>query len=146
MTLTLLEQLENAGVKIDVDSFDPGIAKSLPFKPHDATSNQALIGLQVLDPAQKYVVLEVVQAMPGAPARDVLTVLVRSYSSERSHRGTLTRHSTRSSGRRSYRTCQGVYWRKSRPSSDTTRRRLWITLELTRKHSKPRVSPSESSF
>jgi transaldolase len=72
----LLEQLENAGVKVDVDSYDPEIAKSIPFTPHDATSNQALIGLRVLDPNQKHVVEEALKENPKGSSLDILTVLV----------------------------------------------------------------------
>lgn len=73
---TLLEQLEAAGCKVDVDSFDPAVAQSIPFTPHDATSNQALIGLQVFDPTQHEVVESTVREMPDASPHEVLTVLV----------------------------------------------------------------------
>lgn len=74
--ISLLQQLEQAGVNVDVDSFVPEVAKSLPFTPHDATSNQALIGLCVLDPKQYHVVRDTVVSMPGSTPLDILTVLV----------------------------------------------------------------------
>lgn len=75
-TSCLLQQLEDAGCKIDVDSFVPQVAQSLPFIPHDATSNQALIGLCVFEPANYDIVLRTVKSMPEASPLDVLTVLV----------------------------------------------------------------------
>lgn len=77
-TLCLLEQLENAGCRVDVDSFDPAVAKALPFTPHDATSNQALIGLCIMNPDHHDMVSEVAKSMSDADPLDVLTVLVSS--------------------------------------------------------------------
>lgn len=74
--ISLLQQLEDSGVNVDVDSFVPEIAQSLPFTPHDATSNQALIGLCVLDPKQYHVVEDTVKSMPGSSPLHILTVLV----------------------------------------------------------------------
>jgi len=79
-SLTLLEQLEASGCLVDVDSFVPEVAKSLPFVPHDATSNQALIGLCILNPVNHDLVCDTVKSMPGASALDVLTVLVSFQS------------------------------------------------------------------
>lgn len=76
---TLLEQLENAGCKIDIDSFDPEIADSLPFTPHDATSNQALIRLPVFDPKHLDLVKTVVRDNKGASPHDILTILVSAH-------------------------------------------------------------------
>nr|GAT60619.1 predicted protein [Mycena chlorophos] len=39
---TLLEVLETQ-LNVDVDTMDPAVAKSLPFKPHDMTSNQFIV-------------------------------------------------------------------------------------------------------
>ncbi|OWT40794.1 transaldolase [Cryptococcus neoformans Bt1] len=77
---TLLEQLENAGCKIDIDSFDPEIADSLPFTPHDATSNQALIRLPVFDPKHLDLVKTVVRDNKGASPHDILTILHAKFA------------------------------------------------------------------
>jgi transaldolase len=74
--LSLLEQLEQSGCRVDIDSYDPAIARSLPFKAHDATSNQALIRLQVFGEQNNDLVRRVVREMDGASPHDVLTVLV----------------------------------------------------------------------
>lgn len=72
----MLEQLEASGCKVDIDSYDPEVAKSLPFTPHDATSNQALIGLVVYAPQNRAVVDGVIRSMPGSNPHDILTILV----------------------------------------------------------------------
>jgi transaldolase len=53
MPLSLLQQLENAGLKIDVDTMDPLVSSSLPFVPNDMTSNQKYVDLQIQDPANE---------------------------------------------------------------------------------------------
>lgn len=73
---TLLQQLESAGCLVDVDSFVPAVAKSLPFRAHDATSNQALIGLCVYAPENAQLVNETIKNAPDASALDILTMLV----------------------------------------------------------------------
>jgi transaldolase len=77
--ITLLEQLEKAGVKVDVDSYDPVVVKSFPFTPHDATSNQALISSLVLAPINAEMVKGTVISMPGATPIQVLDVLVCTF-------------------------------------------------------------------
>lgn len=74
--LTLLEQLENSGVNIDVDDADPEVAKSMPFTPHDMTSNQRVIHVQMTAPENKEWVEETVKNMKGKPWEEVYCVLV----------------------------------------------------------------------
>jgi hypothetical protein len=73
---SLLEQLEAAGVKVDVDSMDPKIAAGLPFTPHDMTSNQLLVNEQLQNPENKELVEKTIREMKGASWEDVHTVLV----------------------------------------------------------------------
>lgn len=77
----LLQQLESAGCLVDVDSFVPSVAKSLPFRAHDATSNQALIGLCVHDPANAALVKQTIRKNPIASSLDILTILVSTLLS-----------------------------------------------------------------
>jgi transaldolase len=73
---SLLEQLEAAGVKVDVDSMDPKIAAGLPFTPHDMTSNQLLVNEQLQNPENKELVEKTIREMKGASWEDIHTVLV----------------------------------------------------------------------
>ena len=74
---TLLEQLENSGVGVDVDAGDPEVAKSLPFKPHDMTSNQILVHERIMAPENKELVEKTIREMKGADWKDIHIVLVR---------------------------------------------------------------------
>ncbi|OXC65858.1 hypothetical protein AYX13_05235 [Cryptococcus neoformans] len=73
--LTLLEQLEAAGVKIDTDSMDPKVAANLPIKAHDMTSNQLLTNEQLKNPENKELVEKTIRELKGANWFDVQTVL-----------------------------------------------------------------------
>lgn len=74
--LTLLEQLEATGVKIDTDSMDPKVAANLPIKAHDMTSNQLLTDEQLKNPENKELVEKTIRELKGAKWFDVQTVLV----------------------------------------------------------------------
>lgn len=74
--LTLIEQLENAGVWVVVDEGDPVFAQELPFVPHGMTSNQAIILGRLKDEANKELIQRTVREMKGFDWLDVLTVLV----------------------------------------------------------------------
>lgn len=78
--LSLLQQIEASGCKVDVDSFDPLVARSLPFKAHDATSNQGLIGLCIMAEENLPLVRKVVQDTARETSFDILTVLVSDCS------------------------------------------------------------------
>lgn len=74
--LTLLEQLEAAGVKVDTDSMDPKVAANLPVKAHDMTSNQLLTNEQLKNPENKELVERTIRELKGANWFDIQTVLV----------------------------------------------------------------------
>ncbi|ORY28301.1 putative transaldolase [Naematelia encephala] len=84
---TLLEQLENAGVGVDVDDGDPKIVASvLPYlKPHDVTSNQLIIQAQIINPANKELIEETIRSMPGASWEDIYTVLTAKFHKKLIH-------------------------------------------------------------
>ena len=75
---TLLEQLEASGVGIDVDAGDPAVAKALPFKPHDMTSNQILVHERIVAPENKELVEKTIKEMQGADWLDIHIALVSS--------------------------------------------------------------------
>ena len=75
-SLTLLEQLENSGVGVDVDAGDPAVAKGLPFKPHDMTSNQILLHERIMAAENKELVEKTIREMKGADWKDVHITLV----------------------------------------------------------------------
>ncbi|WWD16179.1 hypothetical protein CI109_100604 [Kwoniella shandongensis] len=78
---TLLEQLEAAGVKVDTDSMDPKVAQSLPFKPHDMTSNQLLVNEQLKNPENKELVEKTIKELgKNASWLDVHTVLTARFA------------------------------------------------------------------
>ncbi|GFZ45842.1 hypothetical protein JCM24511_03574 [Saitozyma sp. JCM 24511] len=77
---SLLEQLEAAGVKVDVDSMDPKIAAGLPFTPHDMTSNQLLVNEQLQNPENKELVEKTIREMKGASWEDIHTVLTARFA------------------------------------------------------------------
>jgi transaldolase len=61
MTITtLIEQLESQ-LNVDVDSMEPSVAKGLPFKPHNMTSNQLLVNEQMLVPENREMFLRAVK-------------------------------------------------------------------------------------
>lgn len=74
--LSLLEQHEASRCKVDVDCCDPEVAKSLPFVPHDMTSNQALIHERIVAPENKELVETTIRELKGADWLDVHTTLV----------------------------------------------------------------------
>ena len=74
--LTLLEQIEASGCVVDVDAGDPEVAKSLPFVPHDMTSNQILVHERIMAPENKELVEKTIKEMQGADWKDVHIVLV----------------------------------------------------------------------
>jgi hypothetical protein len=74
--LTLLEQLENSGVKVDVDSYHLSWIKAVPFTPHDVTSNQIVIQQQMLLPENKEIIEKTVKEMKDKDWLDIHTVLV----------------------------------------------------------------------
>lgn len=73
---TLLDQLLALGLKIDLDSCDVAFARTLPFRPADMTSNQAIIAEAILDPTNKETVEAIVRSLPGMEPFDVFTILV----------------------------------------------------------------------
>lgn len=79
--LTLLEQLENAGVGVDVDDGDPAILARLPFVPHDVTSNQLVIGARIIAPENKELVEKTIRDFPGADWLDIHIILVSRHLS-----------------------------------------------------------------
>jgi transaldolase len=74
--LSLLEQHEASHCKVDVDCCDPEIAKSLPFVPHDMTSNQILIHERLMAPENKELVEKTIRELKGADWLDVHIALV----------------------------------------------------------------------
>lgn len=74
--VSLLEQLEAAGCGIDVDAGDPEVARSLPFKPHDMTSNQILVHERIMAPENKELVEKTIREMKGADWLDIHITLV----------------------------------------------------------------------
>ncbi|PYI04702.1 aldolase [Aspergillus sclerotiicarbonarius CBS 121057] len=65
MTRSLLEAIE-AVCNVDVDAVDPAVAKAMPFKPHNQTSNQVICSDMMVQP--KY--------------QDLLTSMVRKYGEQ----------------------------------------------------------------
>lgn len=57
---TQIEQLEIA-LNVDVDSMEPRVAKGLPFKPHNMTSNQLLVNEQMNVPENREMFLTAVK-------------------------------------------------------------------------------------
>ena len=119
---SLLEQLEHSGCKVDVDSYDPEVARSLPFTPHDATTNQALIGLVVYPPENRHIVEDVVKSNPGASPHDILTILVSRFEEIRKS-PLMRRCSMRSLPRSSLRISLEGFWLRLRQLTRTTWRR-----------------------
>lgn len=76
-TITLLEQLEQSGVNVDVDSYHLSWIKAVPFTPHDVTSNQIVIHQQITLPENKELIEETVREMKDEDWLDIHTVLVR---------------------------------------------------------------------
>jgi hypothetical protein len=74
--LSLLEQLENSGVKVDVDSYHLSWIKAVPFTPHDVTSNQIVIQQQMLLPENKEIIEQTIREMKDKDWLDIHTVLV----------------------------------------------------------------------
>ncbi|KAK0100209.1 hypothetical protein ONS95_008548 [Cadophora gregata] len=58
--ISWLDKLEEQ-MNVDVDSMDPKFAKSLPFKPHNQTSNQLLVNEQMSVPENKEMFLQAVK-------------------------------------------------------------------------------------
>lgn len=74
--LSLLEQLENSGVKVDVDSYHLSWIKAVPFTPHDVTSNQIVIHQQISMAENKDIIEQTVREMKDKDWLDIHTVLV----------------------------------------------------------------------
>jgi transaldolase len=74
--LSLLEQLENSGVKVDVDSYHLSWIKAVPFTPHDVTSNQIVIHQQISMEENKDIIEQTVREMKDKDWLDIHTVLV----------------------------------------------------------------------
>ncbi|OCF36384.1 transaldolase [Kwoniella heveanensis BCC8398] len=73
--VSLLEQIEAAGCAVDTDSMNPEIAKNLPIKPHDMTSNHLLVDEQLHNPENKELVEKTIKELKGKDWLDVHTVL-----------------------------------------------------------------------
>ncbi|KAF6839843.1 transaldolase b [Colletotrichum musicola] len=56
-TVTLLEKLEEQ-INVDVDWMDPEYIKSMPIVPHDQTSNQLWVDIQLRHPSNRDLLLE----------------------------------------------------------------------------------------
>lgn len=65
-------------VNVDVDSMDPTFAKSLPFKPHDQTSNQLLVNEQMSVPENKELFARAVRERGSQGWEAVLNRIVSS--------------------------------------------------------------------
>jgi transaldolase len=74
--LSLLEQLENSGVKVDVDSYHLSWIKAVPFTPHDVTSNQIVIQQQMTMDENKDIIEQTIKEMKDKEWLDIHTVLV----------------------------------------------------------------------
>lgn len=74
--ITLLEQLEQSGVNVDVDSYHLSWIKAVPFTPHDVTSNQIVIQQQIMLDENKELVEETIKEMKDADWFEISTVLV----------------------------------------------------------------------
>ncbi|WVQ69764.1 hypothetical protein V866_008021 [Kwoniella sp. B9012] len=72
---TLLEQIEAAGCLVDTDSMNPEIAKNLPIKAHDMTSNHLLVDEQLHNPENKELVERTIKELKGKSWLEVHTVL-----------------------------------------------------------------------
>lgn len=79
---TLLEQLDSAGVGIDVDDCDPELVKAVGelVTVQDVTSNQFIIHAQLMSPANKDVVEETIREMKGQGYLAVHTTLVSGWT------------------------------------------------------------------
>lgn len=84
-TTSLLEQLEQSGVNVDVDSYHLSWIKAVPFTPHDVTSNQIVIQQQIMLEENKSLVEETIKEMKDADWFDIYTVLVRLSYAPSSH-------------------------------------------------------------
>ncbi|OBT68862.1 hypothetical protein VE03_02063 [Pseudogymnoascus sp. 23342-1-I1] len=71
-SITWLEKLEEQ-LNVDVDSMDPTFAKSLPFKPHNQTSNQLLVNEQMSIPENKELFLKAVKERKDQGWEAILT-------------------------------------------------------------------------
>ncbi|WRT67419.1 uncharacterized protein IL334_004390 [Kwoniella shivajii] len=72
---TLLEQIEAAGCHVDTDSMNPEIAKNLPIKAHDMTSNHLLVDEQLRNPDNKELIEKTIRELKGEDWLKVHTVL-----------------------------------------------------------------------
>lgn len=74
-----LEYLETL-LNVDVDHMHPSVAKSLPFKPHDQTSNQLIVNEQIELPENRELLEKAVKEYGSKGWSAVLDRLVSSYS------------------------------------------------------------------
>lgn len=65
-------------VNVDVDSMDPTFAKSLPFKPHNQTSNQLLVNEQMSIPENRELFLGAVKEYKDKGWSKILDRIVSS--------------------------------------------------------------------
>ena len=63
-------------VNIDVDWMDPDFIKSMPMKPHDQTSNQLWLGIQLGHPSNESALAACAQRMRGEGWLAVYTKMV----------------------------------------------------------------------
>lgn len=75
---SLLEQLEQH-LNVDADTYDSDFIRSLPFTPHDATSNQGFIHAAIIDPRNREIVEGVINDLKGESWEQVYAVCVSYY-------------------------------------------------------------------
>ncbi|KAL8297354.1 hypothetical protein RB597_006449 [Gaeumannomyces tritici] len=63
--VSCLEKLEEL-LDVDVDCMDHDFIKSMPIKPHDQTSNQKFVDLELADPANRDLMVQVAKELKGA--------------------------------------------------------------------------------
>lgn len=72
---SLLEQLEEH-VNVDADTYDSDFIRTMPFTPHDATSNQGFIHAAIIDPRNREIVEGVIKDLDGESWEAVYAVCV----------------------------------------------------------------------
>ena len=81
---TLVEILETQ-LNVDVDSMDPNVAKALPFKAHNMTSNQLVVNEQMQVPENRELFLGAVRDYGHKGWEAVLDRIVSPFSATRFH-------------------------------------------------------------
>lgn len=145
-TKTLIEQLEDSGVKVDVDSYHLSWIKAVPFKPHDVTSNQIVLQQQMMLPENKEIIEQTIKEMKDKDWLDIHTVLVRypftgAYYTKKADPW-VCRQPGLLNG--SYPSSRAECSLKSAPGSGMTKRPSRSIAAHTRKPLTQRVSPSMS--